>query len=257
MSAETKKMSVCAVEKNRTILRRQWGANLDELLRQRFVHLRAHLTPGSRVLELGAGGGESRRHLPGIDLVQTDIEANPWLDAAISAESLPFADNSFDAIVALNVFHHLAMPRHALAECQRVVRPGGKIVVWESHASWLLQLLLSARGHEYIDHTVDPYGDKTCQRSDDNWDGNNAIADLFFGNRERLEKAFPALRLVHHRYVECLVFVNSGAVNHRAPYVPLPRFMVRLMMGLDRILCALAPNVFALGQELIFVRKSS
>ena len=251
-----KSRTVRPTGENRDALRRQGGANLDELLRRRFALLQRHVKPGSLVLELGAGVGDTRRHLPGVRLVQTDVEANPWLDAAVSAESLPFAEHAFDAVVALNVFHHLGHPRRALAECQRVVRPGGKLIIWESHASLLLRALLAARGHEYVDFSVDPFGEKTCQRSEDNWDGNNAIADLLFGDSQRLSAAFPSLDRVHHRFVECLVFMNSGGVNHKAPYVPLPRPLVRLIAALDRLLCALAPDVFALGQELVYVKKA-
>ena len=256
MPAETRARTVRATGANKAALHQQRGANLDELLQRRFALLQAHLAAGSRVLELGAGIGETRRHLPGIDLVQTDVEANPWLDASVSAECLPFDDGAFDAVVALNVFHHLGRPKRALAECLRVIRPGGRIIIWESHASRLLRALLAIRGHEYVDFSVDPFGEATCQRSEDNWDGNNAIADLLFGNRKRLSADFPTLQLIHHRYVECLVFMNSGGVNHKAPYIPLPRFMVRAMAAFDRLLCSAAPDAFALGQELVYLKKA-
>lgn len=115
--------------------------------------------------------------------------------------------------------------------------------------------LLSARGHEYVDFNIDPYGDADCQRSADNWDGNNAIGDLLLGDGERLGAMFPDLRRVHHRYVECLVFLNSGGVNHRAPYVPLPRALVGALAAVDRVLCRVAPDTLALGQEFVFVKE--
>ena len=54
-----------------------------------------------------------------------------------SIEALPFADASFDAVMFNQVLHHLedgtdpayGSPRRALAEAQRVLRPGGRVVV--------------------------------------------------------------------------------------------------------------------------------
>lgn len=43
--------------------------------------------------------------------------------------ALPYADDSFDAVVAGNVIHLLPEPGDALKEIKRVVRPGGMIIV--------------------------------------------------------------------------------------------------------------------------------
>jgi SAM-dependent methyltransferase len=44
------------------------------------------------------------------------------------AESLPFADRSFDLVLGHAVLHHLPNLRRAFAEFHRVLRPGGRIV---------------------------------------------------------------------------------------------------------------------------------
>jgi ubiquinone/menaquinone biosynthesis C-methylase UbiE len=48
-----------------------------------------------------------------------------------SAESLPLADASFDAVVATFVFCSVADPAAALAEVRRVLRPAGRLVLIE------------------------------------------------------------------------------------------------------------------------------
>ena len=77
-----------------------------------------------RKLSLGSGADRQpgyvhvdRRHLPGC----VDIRAD--------ALRLPFADGSFEEILAESVFEHLADPRPAIAEAARVMRPSGKLVV--------------------------------------------------------------------------------------------------------------------------------
>ncbi len=55
-----------------------------------------------------------RAQLPHITLAQAD------------AQTLPFQDASFDVVIANHMLYHLAAPEQALAEIQRVLRPGGK-----------------------------------------------------------------------------------------------------------------------------------
>jgi SAM-dependent methyltransferase len=231
------------------------GHNLEYLLRERFAFLSQHVLRGQTVLEIGAGQGMMRDFLTEVDLVQTDVHQAPWLDVSASGEALPFADASFDATIAIAALHHMNFPVTALGELARVTRPGGKVLVLESSNSRLLRLLLSLRGHEYVDDRVDPFSNESCQRSGDNWDGNNALGDLIFSDREKLKRVLPELEVVHHRFCECLLFVNSGGVNHRAPYVPLPRPLLNAMAWIDRGLCALAPRTFALVQEIV-LRKT-
>ncbi len=42
--------------------------------------------------------------------------------------SLPFADNSFDVVLAAHVLEHMATPKRTLAELHRVLKPGGVLV---------------------------------------------------------------------------------------------------------------------------------
>lgn len=107
--------------------------------------------PGDRVLDLGAGSGFSSETLArlGYSVVAVDPDcaalinnrARPERDASrISgrvtvasgvAEALPFADQSFDGAVAMNVLHHVPDLASALAELSRVLRPGSRLVFCE------------------------------------------------------------------------------------------------------------------------------
>lgn len=50
--------------------------------------------------------------------------------------SLPFADNSFDLVISRNVTHTLRDHRQVYAEWHRVLRPGGKLLIFD--ANWHL-----------------------------------------------------------------------------------------------------------------------
>jgi SAM-dependent methyltransferase len=104
----------------------------------------AAVSAGCRVLDLGTGPGlvaaavRDREGVPiGIDLAESMVsEARrryPDIEfREANAESLPFADGEFDAVVSNFVVHHLARPDRVLGEARRVVRNGGKMAftVW-------------------------------------------------------------------------------------------------------------------------------
>ena len=58
-----------------------------------------------------------------------DVTDGPLLAALVQgdAQSLPFADNSFDVVVSCETIEHLPQVRAAVAEMYRVTRPGGKL----------------------------------------------------------------------------------------------------------------------------------
>jgi SAM-dependent methyltransferase len=224
--------------------------NVDFLLGRRTAFLRRFLDRGDRVLEVGAGLGTTALYVPGIDLTSTDIAPQSWLDDVADAQRLQYEDDSFDAVVALHVLHHLPSPRRALAEMVRVVRPGGALLIAVTRNSTAGRAVLRLSGHEYVDESVDPLESDACQtRPEFPGGGNNAIGDGLFGDVERFECAFPELRIVHHVPTECLTFVNSGGVGVRGPHVPLPRALLRLTGRADDALMRW-PGTFAICREV-------
>jgi len=99
------------------------------------------------VLEIGAGTGVNLSHYPAsvTRLVCTEPEepmarrlrrkaAELGRDVEIveaPAESLPFADDTFDAAVATLVLCTVSDPAKALGEIARVLRPGGRLIFIE------------------------------------------------------------------------------------------------------------------------------
>ena len=57
-----------------------------------------------------------------------------------SADRLPFADQTFDVVLLLDVLEHLPRPEPALAEAWRVLRPSGTLIVSVPHAGLLASL---------------------------------------------------------------------------------------------------------------------
>lgn len=99
----------------------------------------------ARILEVGVGEGKvatrlatkyPRAHVTGLDLPDDDLR-NHWHTSGLdglfaSGEQLPFADNTFDLVVAIEMLEHVERPDRVLAEINRVATgPVVLTVPWE------------------------------------------------------------------------------------------------------------------------------
>ncbi len=130
----------------------KWGIDFGDIGQAQVVGklrklLGSELDDGyGRSLEVGAGTGYFSLNLLRAGIVEqatcTDISPGmvstlarnaerlglPVKAARADAESLPFADASFDLVLGHAVLHHLPNLRRAFSEFHRVLRPGGRIV---------------------------------------------------------------------------------------------------------------------------------
>jgi len=75
-----------------------------------------------------AAGAQLGRSENLIDLLHLRGQRQP-LDRVCSALELPYASNSFDCHISMEVLEHVADPFRFFAEAARVVKPGGKIAL--------------------------------------------------------------------------------------------------------------------------------
>jgi SAM-dependent methyltransferase len=148
---------------------------------------------GKRVLDLGCRSGALTRHfLDGNSVVGLDVDAAALEKASALGiepvranveEPLPFDDESFDAVVAGELFEHLQFPDLLVAEIKRVLRPGGTLVGSVPNAYRLQSRLQFLRGRS-------PEDDPTHLRM-----FSPAAIERLLGDFERVE-----LRFVGGRY---------------------------------------------------------
>jgi arsenite methyltransferase len=129
----------------------------DVLRRRRLVGQALAAAPGERVLDVGCGPGFYLAELlerVGPTGSVTGVDASPQTLALArrrtqghdnltlqlgDATALPVADASFDAALSVQVLEYVADADAALRQLHRVLRPGGRLVVWDidwSTVSW-------------------------------------------------------------------------------------------------------------------------
>jgi len=118
-----------------------WYRSLHEFVGSR-------LGGAAMVLDVGCGTGGLLARLSGTRTVGVDLSPAALTHARrrglqaltrASTGALPFPDASFDVVLALDLLYHRAVvdEKAALAECRRVVRPGGRIMIHAAAYRWL------------------------------------------------------------------------------------------------------------------------
>jgi SAM-dependent methyltransferase len=89
------------------------------------------LPAGGRVLDYGCAEMPYRDFFPAdVEYLGADLPGNPDATIEIGADgTLPVADASFDAVLSTQVLEHVVDPATYLAECHRVLRPGGRLLL--------------------------------------------------------------------------------------------------------------------------------
>lgn len=92
--------------------------------------------PAGPVLEVGAfqvagqeALGNLRSFFPGRDYLGLDMRPGPGVDRVGNVESLPFPDETFGTVLALNTFEHVRCFWRGFDEVRRVLRPDGVLIV--------------------------------------------------------------------------------------------------------------------------------
>lgn len=231
--------------------------NLRFLLHRRIHWMNDFIHPQSTGAELGAGIGFSSGFIQARRFVLTDITPYPWIHLAADALSTPFRTGSLDFVVANNMIHHVASPLRFFEEVRRILKPGGHLLIQEMNASLAMRLLLRLLRHESYSFDPDVFDPEViCTDPKKPWSANCAIPNLLFDDPERFRQHVPYFEIRRSSFSEFFIWLNSGGVNAKAPYVPLPGPALKALAALDSALIRLTPQTFAL-QRQIALRKSA
>lgn len=176
-----------------------------------WVFDRLHFSPESQILELGCGTGrlwmENLSRVPkDWDITLSDLSSGMLQEArrnlrdsqrhfafgVIDAQTIPFEDESFDAIIANHVLYHVPDRTKALSEICRVLRPGGRFyasTVGRAHLRELNELV------QRFDPNADPWGTQASE------------SFLLESGLDELSRWFSRVTL--HRYEDALVITEA------------------------------------------------
>jgi SAM-dependent methyltransferase len=202
------------------------------------------LPSGARqVLDVGAGTGKLTRLLTARGLDVTAVEPSEGMRGELarvlpgvsvlagSAESIPAADGTADAVLLAQAWHWV-QPARAVPEVARVLRPGGRLgLVWnirDERVDWVAELTRIMHTDTYTDNGSEapvvgpPFG--PVERFDVEWSmpvTADRLVDLA-ASRSYMITMDPAERAGRLRQVRELVATHpdiAGAAEFPLPYV--------------------------------------
>ena len=206
-------------------------------------------TPGLRV-ELGAGVAPIAGTFP--EVLATDVVPSPGLDRVLDAQDMDLPDGSVRALYGQNCFHHLPDPLRFLREAERVVAPGGGVVLIEPYygpvASVVFKRLFAS---EEFDKGMPGWH---SQASGPMQGANQALSYIVFvRDRPRFEREVGKLELVETFPLgNYLRYLLSGGLNFRQL---VPGFTEPALRALESALRP-ARRALALHHIVVLRRRS-
>jgi SAM-dependent methyltransferase len=152
-----------------------------------FARMLSHRKADGVSVEVGAGPGFFKNALPNV--ISTDIVWCPWLDVVADAQQLPFQASTVANIFGLDMLHHVATPMTFLLEAQRILVPGGRLILVEPWVTPFSYFIYRFFHQEECDLSTRPWelGDSREKPAKKAFDGNQAIPYLLFGPQHRSE----------------------------------------------------------------------
>lgn len=219
-----------------------------------FGRMLSFRKPDGLSVEVGAGPGFFKKLFPGA--VSTDLVWSEWLDAVADAQRLPFQSSSVINLFGLDVLHHLAAPMKFLQEAERILLPGGRLILVEPWVTPFSYLVYRYLHQESCDLSALPWNhdDGEQLREKKAFDGNPAIPYLLFGSpyRSRTLGSLPLFSPLTAEPFCLFAYLLSGGFK---PFNLLPEFLYPLVSRFERATLPLWRRAAALRILLVLEKR--
>jgi len=205
-------------------------------------------TENKTIVELGSGGGFIKEIIP--NAVTSDVIELKTVDQIFSAMEMPFENSTIDALVMIDVLHHIQNPGVFFEEALRCLAPGGKIVMIEPAATLWARFIYKNFHHELFDMKAGWQLGEGGPLSH----GNDAMPWIIFTrDRKIFENRFPDLKVISVRNHTPFKYLISGGFTLRQL---LPSCTWALIAGLEYILSPLS-NLLGMFQTIVLEKTKS
>ncbi len=184
------------------------------------------IDPGTRILELGCGTGDSWKGRESFikncsQLVLSDFSEGMVKHAAenvgkynnveykvIDIQDIPYADESFDIVIANMMLYHVPDIDKGLREVRRVLKKGGRFYTATYGEHGIV---------EYLSKVLSEYGVKDTLNKNFTLQNGQEILSRVFSNAQKLEYADSLAVTNTNDMVEYIYSMTSMTVLHTVP----------------------------------------
>lgn len=173
-----------------------------------YKRIEEYSLPG-KTLEIGSGAGFLKKY--NCKVISSDILFSNHLDVVCNSHLLSFSNASFMNIVGVDVLHHLERPYIFFDECERVLKPGGRLILVEPWISPISRLTYTYFHHEDCHCVTDPL-EKPFDNGKDPWKGNSMIPYQIFSkaNLCNFKARWPNLKILALEPFSTLAYPLTG-----------------------------------------------
>jgi methionine biosynthesis protein MetW len=144
--------------------------NTHELfVKNKFKEVSKHITPNSKVLDIGCHNGEFKNYIPSSEYYGIDINKKFILElkkngvnaaeSDLNNDKMPFEDIKFDYVLMLDVLEHVIDPKKLLIKSKTLIQPrGGKLIVTLPNDYHLLNKIRFIFNGHLTEDPFAPYG---------------------------------------------------------------------------------------------------
>ena len=205
-------------------------------------------------IEVGGGPGFFKTALP--DVISTDLIYCPWLDVIADAQRLPFREASVSNVFGVDILHHLGAPMAFLQEAERVLAPGGRLILAEPWVTPISYLIYRYLHQEDCDLSVNAYELSNPDRAAAKkaFDGNQAVPYLLFGRRNRSKTLalVPQLKLAMlEQFCLFAYLLSFGFKNMNL----LPEFIYPGVAVIERVTLPLWRRIASLRALIVLEKR--
>jgi len=178
-------------------------------------------------VEVGGGSGNLKHFLP--DVFSFDIVTQPWLDFMADAQRLPLRDGAVGNLILVDVLHHIEFPLLFLREAQRVLRPGGRLIMLEPGITPLSYPVYKFLHEEPVELDAHALLEGSPDPDKDPYMGNQALPTLLVTrDAHRLKQALPDLRIRRIDWLSLWAYPLSGGFKSWSAITPaMARYLLR------------------------------